>query len=244
MSSALAIASGKGGVGKTTIAVNLALLQSLKSDCLLLDADMGMANAHILLGLNPDLSIRDVIEGKCELEKIISKGPNNLSFISGGSGITELRRVLELISNINITNMSITDIAETIRPALVGLLIQKICPINKPLSVITLAPEMEQIIINAAKDQSSNGLVLEPNFTQSMIKAIAKAFESATSEGINPVILTSPIIRRNLSNLVRQNIEDLNVLSFTELPENRKVKVIANIENKNTNQNKNEEKST
>ena len=90
MSSALAIASGKGGVGKTTIAVNLALLQSLKSDCLLLDADMGMANAHILLGLNPDLSIRDVIEGKYELEKIISKGPNNLSFISGGSGITEL----------------------------------------------------------------------------------------------------------------------------------------------------------
>jgi len=158
--------------------------------------------------------------------------------------ITDLRRVLELISNINITNMSITDIAETIRPALVGLLIQKICPINKPLSVITLAPEMEQIIINAAKDQSNNGLVLEPNFTQSMIKAIAKAFESATSEGINPVILTSPIIRRNLSNLVRQNIEDLNVLSFTELPENRKVKVIANIENKNTNQNKNEEKST
>ena len=158
--------------------------------------------------------------------------------------ITDLRRVLELISNINITNMSITDIAETIRPALVGLLIQKICPINKPLSVITLAPEMEQIIINAAKDQSSNGLVLEPNFTQSMIKAIAKAFETATSEGVNPVILTSPIIRRNLSNLVRQNIEDLNVLSFTELPENRKVKVIANIENKNTNQNKNEEKST
>jgi len=90
MSSALAIASGKGGVGKTTIAVNLALLQSLKTDCLLLDADMGMANAHILLGLNPDLSIRDVIEGKYELEKIISKGPNNLSFISGGSGITEL----------------------------------------------------------------------------------------------------------------------------------------------------------
>ena len=40
------------------------------------------------------------------------------------------------------------DIAETIRPALVGLLIQKICPINKELSVITLSPEMEQIIIN------------------------------------------------------------------------------------------------
>ena len=48
MSETLAIASGKGGVGKTTISVNLALTQASSSNCLLLDADMGMANAHIL----------------------------------------------------------------------------------------------------------------------------------------------------------------------------------------------------
>ena len=65
--------------------------------------------------------------------------------------ITDLKRVLELLSNINISKMSIVEIAEIIRPALVGLLIQKICPINKELSVITLSPEMEQIIINALK---------------------------------------------------------------------------------------------
>jgi len=45
-------------------------------------------------------------------------------------------------------------------------------------------------------------------------------------------MLTSPIIRRDLSSLLRQNIEDLNVLSFTELPENRRVEVVATIENK------------
>ena len=146
--------------------------------------------------------------------------------------ITDLRRVLELLSNINISNMNIMDMAETLRPALIGLLIQKICPVNKPLSVITLAPDMEQIIINAAKDKSNNGLVLEPNFTQNMIKAIAKAYESANSSNINPIMLTSPIIRRDLSSLLRQNIEDLNVLSFTELPESRRVEVIATIENK------------
>ena len=147
--------------------------------------------------------------------------------------ITDLKRVLELLSNINISNMSILDMAETIRPALVGLLIQKICPINKELLVITLSPEMEQIIINATKDPNNPNLILDPSFTQNMIKAVAKAYESASSEGDNCILLTSPIIRRTLSSLIRQNIEDLNVLAFTELPETRKIKVLATIENKN-----------
>ena len=155
--------------------------------------------------------------------------------------IKDLKRVLELLSNINISNLSVSDIAETLRPALIGLLIQKICPLNKPLSVITLSPEMEQIIINALKDQNSNGLMLDPKFTQSMIKAIANSYEKASSEGNSPIFLTSPVIRRDLSNLIRNNIEDLNVLSFTELPENRKVQVIATIENNNENEKKNEE---
>ena len=57
MPTSLSIASGKGGVGKTTLAINLAIIQAKISNCLLLDADMGMANAHILLGINPDLTI-------------------------------------------------------------------------------------------------------------------------------------------------------------------------------------------
>ena len=80
MSETLAIASGKGGVGKTTISVNLALTQASSSNCLLLDADMGMANAHILLGINPKTSVRDVIEGNLSLESAIVKGPNNIKF--------------------------------------------------------------------------------------------------------------------------------------------------------------------
>ena len=146
--------------------------------------------------------------------------------------ITDLKRVLELLSNINISKMSIVEIAEIIRPALVGLLIQKICPINKELSVITLSPEMEQIIINALKEKNTTGISLDPIFTKNMLKAIAHAYETASSKGDNCILLTSPIIRKDLSNLIRQNIEDLHVLAFTELPETRRLNIIATIENK------------
>ncbi|GIS23852.1 MAG: flagellar biosynthesis protein FlhA [Alphaproteobacteria bacterium] len=146
--------------------------------------------------------------------------------------ITDLKRVLELLSNINISKMSIVEIAEIIRPALVGLLIQKICPINKELSVITLSPEMEQIIINALKEKNTTGISLDPTFTKNMLKAIAQAYETASSKGENCILLTSPIIRKDLANLIRQNIEDLHVLAFTELPETRRINIIATIENK------------
>ena len=63
MSNSIAIASGKGGVRKTTIAVNLALtLSQMGSKVCLMDADFGLANAHIMLGINPKKTIRDVLK--------------------------------------------------------------------------------------------------------------------------------------------------------------------------------------
>ena len=91
MTYSLAIASGKGGVGKTTLAVNLAL--SMKSNgerCILLDADLGMANSHILLGINPQNTVADVIENRKSLNEIITDAPLGLKFLSGGTGLTEM----------------------------------------------------------------------------------------------------------------------------------------------------------
>ena len=64
----ISIASGKGGVGKTSIAVNLALtMASLGSRVTFLDADFGLANAHLLMGYNPASTVRDAISGKSDL---------------------------------------------------------------------------------------------------------------------------------------------------------------------------------
>ena len=94
MSNSIAIASGKGGVGKTTIAVNLALtLSQMGSKVCLMDADFGLANAHIMLGINPKKTIRDVLKNNMAVEDVIETGPHGLKFISGGNGLIDILNI-------------------------------------------------------------------------------------------------------------------------------------------------------
>ena len=91
MTISIAIASGKGGVGKTSIAVNLSLtLSRLGSRVVLFDADFGLANSHILLGVNPTKTAQDILVSKTPVQEVLAAGPLGLKFLSGGSGLTEL----------------------------------------------------------------------------------------------------------------------------------------------------------
>ena len=87
----IAVASGKGGVGKTNVSVNLsmALCQSGK-DVLLLDADLGLANVDVLLGLRPKHTLSDVINGTRTLEEVVINGPESLRIIPASSGIQNM----------------------------------------------------------------------------------------------------------------------------------------------------------
>lgn len=80
------VVSGKGGVGKTNFSINLGIkLQQMGKKVLIIDADIGMTNANIMLGIDTPLNLGEFFQGKCELDDIISKGPEGLDLISGGS---------------------------------------------------------------------------------------------------------------------------------------------------------------
>lgn len=87
----LAITSGKGGVGKTHISANLAYsLAKLGQRTLVFDADMGLANIDIILGLAPEYNLHHVLEGQKTLQEILVQGPADISILPGSSGIQEL----------------------------------------------------------------------------------------------------------------------------------------------------------
>lgn len=87
----LSVTSGKGGVGKTSIVVNMAILLAQKGKkVLVLDADLGLANVDVMLGLTPKLTIKHVLDGDCPLEDIVIEGPCGIKIIPASSGIQEL----------------------------------------------------------------------------------------------------------------------------------------------------------
>ena len=90
----IAITSGKGGVGKTFIAANLAAALARQGErVLVLDADLGLANLDVVLNLHPKLTLHDVFTGKCSLEAAILPAPGGFSVLLAGSGMVEYSRL-------------------------------------------------------------------------------------------------------------------------------------------------------
>ncbi len=87
----IAITSGKGGVGKSNVAVNLAICLSAKGlRATLVDVDMGLANADLLMNIKPRYTLSHVVSGMRTLEEVSTPGPGGISFIPGASGIGEM----------------------------------------------------------------------------------------------------------------------------------------------------------
>jgi flagellar biosynthesis protein FlhG len=87
----IAVTSGKGGVGKTNFSTNLALqLAKAGQRVVVLDADLGLANLHVVLGVSPQYHLGHVIRGERTLREVIFHAPQGIDIIAGGSGVAEL----------------------------------------------------------------------------------------------------------------------------------------------------------
>ncbi len=87
----VAVASGKGGVGKTNVSVNLAMsLVNNGKKVMLMDADLGLGNVDVLLGVHPRYNLSHVVTGVCSLEEALVQGPGGLRIIPASSGVQQM----------------------------------------------------------------------------------------------------------------------------------------------------------
>lgn len=87
----ITVTSGKGGVGKSSVSINLAIeFKKQGKNVIIFDADFGLANIEVMFGAIPKYNLSDLIYKGKELKDIIVKGPMDIGFISGGSGINSL----------------------------------------------------------------------------------------------------------------------------------------------------------
>jgi len=103
----IGIASGKGGVGKTTISTNIALaLAKANYRVLLLDGDFGLTNIQLSFGLNSPLNIGHVLSGDRSIEEVVAKNPDGLEIIPAASGVGKLAQLSEFQMRLLIDSVS------------------------------------------------------------------------------------------------------------------------------------------
>jgi flagellar biosynthesis protein FlhA len=145
--------------------------------------------------------------------------------------ISDLRRILETLPGLASRNLGMSETAEALRPALAGLLIQQVAPLNQALPVMTLESDLEHMLITMARQSGEEGLVIDNSLAEQLLRKIVQTNEELSADGKQSVMVVSPAIRRVFSHFIRQHIDDQIVLAFTELPETRKIEVVATISN-------------
>ena len=196
----IAVTSGKGGVGKSSISINLALaLTELGKKVIILDADFGLANVEVMFGVIPKNNLGDLIFKGMNIKDIIVEGPRGVDFISGGSGIAKLvnlekeqvKRLVGKLSELEeIADVIIIDTGAGIHPAVMEFLI------SSPETIVVTTPEPTSITDSYALLKA---LSLNEGFDKenTKIKMIANRVASE-NEGVNLHEKLSAVVGRFL----------------------------------------------
>ncbi|WNO53685.1 flagellar biosynthesis protein FlhA [Stakelama saccharophila] len=141
--------------------------------------------------------------------------------------LKEFRRIASAIAVAAQRSLDPHEIGELIRPALGPLIIQKLCSVREPLRVMTLEGQLEALLGQAMRSDTSNRGTIEPDLGRRIVDALQKAAAPLIAEAKPFALVVQPSIRQAIRRLVKSCLPDTPVMSFFEVPEEKPVEVVA-----------------
>ena len=172
--------------------------------------------------------VEDLVPGKLPLATITKVLQN---ILDESVSVRDMRTIIEVLSTESSKTLDIEDLTAAVRPRLGRMIVQNLVDINDSLPVMTLNPSLEQILHNVLQQNSSNqGLVIEPKLAEGLFKALAKSSQEVENQGHAAVLVVSPAIRPWLAKFIRHRLSELTVLSYSEIPDDQAVNVVATVD--------------
>jgi flagellar biosynthesis protein FlhA len=167
--------------------------------------------------------VEDLVPGKLSLG-VVTRTLQNI--LGESVSIRDMRTIVEALSEACGRTQDPDQLTSIIRPKLGRMIVQGLVDDKNGLSVITLDPGLEQLLHNVLQQSGSQGMVLEPGLAERLYGALREGARSVEEQGHPAVLVVSPAIRPWLSKAVRFRVNDLTILSYSEIPEDQMVKVI------------------
>ena len=151
------------------------------------------------------------------------------NLLQEGVPIRDLRTIVETLADAANTSQNTDALTAIVRVALRRAIVQEINGMRKDLSVFTLSPRLEQLLQKTIHEGPESYFSLEPTLAEKMQDSVRELAQQQEAVGLPPVLLVTSGLRVMLSKLFRTSVKNLHILSFDEIPESKRINVMASV---------------
>ena len=151
------------------------------------------------------------------------------NLLQEGVHIRDMRTIIEALADHSIRTQDPEQLSAIVRTSLGRAITQSLFPGNSELQVIALAPQLENILMQATQTPGAEGPGLEPGLADQLLRGVSKAAENQEQMGMPAVLLVPAPMRSLMARFLRRSISQLHVLSHAEVPDGRMIRVVATV---------------
>ncbi|WP_421621513.1 flagellar biosynthesis protein FlhA [Alkalilimnicola ehrlichii] len=195
-------------------------------------------NAHRLLGHEEVQKLLDIL-AQSQPKLVEEVVPNTLplsvvvkvlqNLLEEGIPVRDMRSIVETLAEYGTRSKDPAQLTQAVREALGRQIVQNIAGMTRELPVMTLDPQLEQMLLNAIQGGGETSGGFEPGLAERLQQSLADTTRKQEMSGQPAVLLTSPQLRSWLQRLIRHSVPSLHVLSYNEIPDDRQVRIVATV---------------